>query len=393
MSRTQSHSLHSTSQKGFSLHIGAVGKGKHCETTLRCPPPLDIPFSATYYDLPAGSTSGAISHSPWVGHIDLEGRYFDEYAHLSTPGAGPSRPRSPPAFPGMNVAAIGQLQLLVKSADAPIKVFIVPYDLRRVPLGGRLLVRERQLVRSPESSGERGVLRYAIQLQFTCLPIVPPSSSGSSTTRRPRTLAMSLPVDPQIPLSNDDRAYYLSKSIKVIFSAQPLGSSDQLILDRHDEVVFPHTPLQQSDKSRVVPSPASLGRQEEWEMVRQKWLARRQMIDSSSDAIPIVNSIPDSPPIFEKSPIVPRSQLPHIPLLASIPSIAPSRDPSRPPTPTIKESPSRSTSPAMSGAPLSHTRGTSSQRYARRQRARLGSGSYEDKELSEKLRALEVSDR
>lgn len=380
MSRTQSHSVQSTPQSGFSLHISAVGKGKTCPAHLRSPAALHVPLSATYYDLPSGIDGPGASGStqtPWVGHVDLERRYFDEYSIYDSPGAGPSRP--PPIHPGLEIAPFGQLQILVKSACAPVKVFIVPYDLRRIPLGGRLLIRERTVVEAAGDKGSRTFLRYAIQLRLSAIrnPAPMDDTSGPATTRaRSVTPALDDPTEAQRPL------YFLSRSLKVIFAAHPPESSETTRTDRHDEVVLP-SPGRKEDQS---------GANREWEMLRQKWIARRDLQHASSHPPTTATALPfsvgapisiaskrdASPPRFEKSPIPQRTVLPHIPLLEPIQSADASRVPSRSATPVAGL--------AVPDLPL-----VARDRSRGGRKQRQGSSSREDKELSEKLRALGLS--
>ncbi|RSH91075.1 hypothetical protein EHS25_010251 [Saitozyma podzolica] len=297
------HSLPSTSTSAFTLVLGAVGKGRTCPHDLRCPPHIQIPFSATYYDLEHASARGTSTSSPgrgavqtpWTATIDLESHYFDAYAtspvmtaSASTFQLGGTRttrrtwairhtqsPRPTPPYPGYRVAPVGQLQLLVKSPSSAVKVFLVPYDLRDLPVGGRLLARERTWVETapapptpadastnaqstpsalPASTAStsppltpcsppvarRESLRYALQLQFICVESdEPPSSSASpampeSATTRHRAVSASASLpgisshptqsvsDGQTDQSMPTRkAYYVSKSIKVIFASNP----------------------------------------------------------------------------------------------------------------------------------------------------------------------------
>lgn len=378
MSRTQSHSVQSTPQSGFSLHISAVGKGKACLPHLRSPAALDVPFSATYYDLPSsieGQGGSGSTQTPWVGHVDLERRYFDEYSLYDTPGAGPSR--LPPMHPGLEVGAMGQLQILVKSTCAPVKVFIVPYDLRRVPAGGRLLIRERTVVEAKgDAKGKRDFLRYAIQLQLSviCDSSLTKVSNGRATIRA-RSVGRSPDSDAESETQRP--SYFLSRSLKVIFAAQPPEAGETMRTERHDEVVLP------SSDRRDEQSAASRN----WSMLRQKWIARQEMQQAvTHDSTQVATQslvAPDllkpratreaSPPRFEKSPIPRRAVLPHIPLLEPIESADTSRVPSRSATPIQ----------TVLGADLPMmTRDRSGRKR------RQGSSSIEDKELSEKLRAL-----
>ena len=367
MSRTTSHSVQSTPQSGFSLHISAVGKGKSCPSYLRSPAPLHIPFSATYYDLPSidGPKASGSTQTPWVGHVDVERRYFDEYALHDTPGAGPST--LPPVHPGMEIAPFGQLQILVKSTCAPVKVFIVPYDLRKVPPGGRLLIRERTVVQAENGdTRKRDYLRYAIQLQLSAVThsSEPEDREGSATTR-----GRSVSHD----CSQDRPVYFLTRSLKVIFAAQAPQSGESTRTERHDEVVHPSSSRREGQS----------GVNAEWSMLRQKWIARRDMQQAVESASPYPslsgNTRQASPTRFEKSPIPHRAVLPHIPLLEPIQSADTSRGPSRTATPAQPDDAIKRSEPLLLNRLNTSGRG---------RKRRQGSSSIEDKELSEKLRAL-----
>ncbi|KAI9632065.1 uncharacterized protein MKK02DRAFT_41710 [Dioszegia hungarica] len=427
MSRTQSHSLASSSTAGFSLRIGSVGKGRTCPPELRAPPPLTLPFSATYYDLldPEGGSKavGGAAQTPWVGNIDLEQVYYERYSSRSPSPEGPISGDPPPDHPGYQVAPIGQLQIIVKSALAPLRVFIVPYDLRSLLDGARLLVRERTYVEaehgggsvcqstslpSPSTASRREYLRYAIQLQFVCLPSVPisPPATGASTTRRPRQSAPATTshLDPS-HLSH--RQYYLSKTIKVIFSAHAPSSTEQLRTERKDEVV-PPSEVSLGSAGRVVgfsPASAGAGRKggEEWAMVRQKWIARRRVQKEEEGAkadvgagangkaedkhkLQLVSPTATSSPLPIRSPMG-MSNTSLMPIMPNMHSAGPSRASSRPPTPHTEGFPRVASPPSEPGAPsLLQMSKPGQVRKGKRQ----GSLSAAERELSERLRSMEV---
>lgn len=97
-------------------------------------------------------------------------------------------------FPGYELAPQGLLQLVIKNEISAIKVFLLKYDLAALELGGKMLVRERDYIAVPPVAGcrasedkdgdegiprrldqsqgrRREVLRSAVELQFTCVPI------------------------------------------------------------------------------------------------------------------------------------------------------------------------------------------------------------------------------
>lgn len=382
MSRTQSHSVASSSTAGFSLRIGAVGKGKSCPAHLRAPLPLTLPFSATYYDLldPTEGRRDGAAQTPWVGNIDLEQVYFDKYSSRSPSPEG-GVVELPPDHPGYEVAPIGQLQIIVKSSTAPLRVFIIPYDLRHLSLGSRLLIRERTFVENSQegetskltSAQTKEYLRYAIQLQFTCQPSYPTPSdipSESSTIRRPRQSAPAAPSR----LDGDQffaRRYYLSKSLKVIFSASAPSSTERVRTERDDEVVPPSDVFLGSAGRVVGFSPASMGRRgaEEWEMVKQKYIARRKVQEVGVSKEETGNII---------SPTAISAPLPIIHFAV----------PSRSTTPIIEPF-QRVLSPppgAVGASLLQASRPQSGTRKAKRQ----GSGSLAERELSEQLRQMDM---
>lgn len=389
MSRTTSHSVAPSSKQGFSIRIGAIGKGKTCPPELRCPSPLTLPLPATYYDLlePLEASRQGASQTPWVGTVDLEQRYFEEYVSRSSTATD-----IPPEYPGYRVAPVGQLQIIVKTALSPIKVFLIPYDLRNLPLGGRLLVRERTFVDEEISTGtspasrKKEFLRYAIQLQFACHPSQPLlSRQDPLTTRRPRHSAPSdasrLDLD---QLCN--REYYLSKSLKVIFTAQSSGLNEELRTDRHDEVVPPSEPL---GGRSVGFSPGSMGgrRSEDWVVIRQKWLARKEVQDQADahgrskeeESADLVSPTATAAPLPILSPLA------HLPTILSA---APSRTPSRPETPN--DQPLLHTSALQRERPESELLLLPKPQKQARKARRQGSGSMAERELSEKLRMMEM---
>lgn len=97
-------------------------------------------------------------------------------------------------FPGYQLAPQGLLQLVIKNEISAIKVFLLKYDLAALELGGKMLVRERDYIAVPPVAGcrasedkdrdegttrqpdrsecrRREVLRSAVELQFTCVPV------------------------------------------------------------------------------------------------------------------------------------------------------------------------------------------------------------------------------
>lgn len=262
---SHAHRPHSV-PSAFTLTIGALGVGKGCPPELRCPTHVHIPFDAKYYELYDEHTSSpqaGPSHSPWVGIVDVERHYFASYEQ-------PTAQPSPPAYPGYRVSARGQLQLIVKNSTQALKVFLVPYDLRALEPGGRLLVRERCYLPS-DTPGEckREVLRYAVELQFLCVEAPQSASTArvrdSSTRRRmPRPpTPSSRPVSPAIGQPRSDRAFYVTRTIRVVFPSRRPDSTDTLRTERADECVPSTTARRTSSPHADVV--------DEWRRVRAHW--------------------------------------------------------------------------------------------------------------------------
>lgn len=92
-------------------------------------------------------------------------------------------------FPGYQLAPQGLLQLVIKNEVSAMKVFLLKYDLAALEPGGKMLVRERDYVAMPAMPYDRSsvsnaagsdkaadgrrreVLRSAVELQFTCVPV------------------------------------------------------------------------------------------------------------------------------------------------------------------------------------------------------------------------------
>jgi hypothetical protein len=111
------------------------------------------------------------------------------------PGLGSDPgPHANTPFPGYELAPQGLLQLVIKNEISAIKVFLLKYDLAALEPGGKMLVRERDYIAVPPVAGcrasegkdgdegttrqsdqsrcrRREVLRSAVELQFTCVPI------------------------------------------------------------------------------------------------------------------------------------------------------------------------------------------------------------------------------
>ncbi|WWC88741.1 uncharacterized protein L201_003654 [Kwoniella dendrophila CBS 6074] len=317
---SHAHQPHKSSPStNFSLNIISLGKGKSCPKELRYPDPIEIPFSSTYYDInhnnldssyPSTLSNYSSSKStPWTSNVNIENHYFDTFSSTTTTNSlNDLNQTKPPSFPGYQVSPIGQLQILVKTAETPIKVFLLPYDLRKVPIGGRLLVREKTYFRIGNTSNgdsienRKGILKYAIQLQFVCVPssnslphhieddIDNPYTTryhriGSTTTGHSQEHGISRSL-PSTPTSYDQsgKSFYLSKSLKLVFVSCPPDRSEIMDLERTDEIIEPPSsvhPISHSSKRRrdsFAFSPGSLGKtSEDWEILRRKWHTKNEI--------------------------------------------------------------------------------------------------------------------
>ena len=179
--------------------------------------------------------------TPYVGTVDLEWglgavnnygysldyRIFtamDCYEPVSLPG---NRSMADP-LGAMRIPLRGQVQVLVKNQNrTAVKVFLVPYDYRDMKPFFRTFLRQKSFsVASVLGSGKdidagaipsetNASLRYALHLQFLCLP---PSSNndqsdGVDSTKNSRKLGKRL---------------YLYKSIRVVFSHRVPDGSEKL---------------------------------------------------------------------------------------------------------------------------------------------------------------------
>ncbi|KAL1412836.1 hypothetical protein Q8F55_000585 [Vanrija albida] len=362
-SRMSQHAPHATDR--FGLQLRAMGRGAGCPAALRAPAPINLPLAATYYDLSGGEEAAprpaGAAHSPWVADVDLEGWYFDRYT-------GADEASAPPPFPGYRVAAVGQLQILVRTASAAVKVFVIPYDLRKLDDGARLLARERTYVAQPEPAGAaattpprtRECLRYAVQLQFACAHD-----------------------------SDGERGYYVARAIKLVFTASPPEREAAVRVERADEVVpAPARSPTKKTHARASFSRSSLGgagrTKEDWALIRAKWLAR------APDAVRGFTPEPDSA-IRGFTPEPSRPATPLAPLQSPrslLTALAPAEE-------RGAEVRSRSRSPSGSGGsatsrpdtPLDGARArlrAASPVTHRRRSVRV------ERELSERLRAMEL---
>lgn len=186
---------------------------------------------------PPQSSSPNLSTAPYVGTIDIDAHYQSMLDYrmqaLFDLQPGDPLPPSPPLFPGYQIPAHGQVQLLVKSPhlNTPVKLFLVPYDLRDMPAGTRTFIRQKICVEAvvplpphrnkrhsvgamtttansssnnmPSPATPRETLKYAVHVQFVAL------SEDDLRIKKPADGVQSPP------------RYYIHKSIRVVFSPHP----------------------------------------------------------------------------------------------------------------------------------------------------------------------------
>ncbi|KAJ9480349.1 DUF4210 domain-containing protein [Pseudozyma hubeiensis] len=289
----------------FDAEIGVLGMGR-CKPSLRCPPHVHVQFPAHFYDFhamdapssssPSAGSTAALG-SPYVGTIDLDAHYHntllaERLQALSSGNIDEIERVELPAFPGYAVPPKGQIQLIVKYPDLnAVKLFLVPYDLTDMQPGTKTFVRQKTVARpssvnddaapktdqdgqpsNARTTPSKEALRFAIHLQFCC----PPAKAHHHDNRqagfdgseshcfRPRNQTARdtakqnakgrAPKSPRI---------YLHKSIRLVFGARALDSSEKLI-DHID------TPGQGAQRFSTY-----FGPEEEWEQLRHHVKAAR----------------------------------------------------------------------------------------------------------------------
>ncbi|KAF1968105.1 hypothetical protein BU23DRAFT_481331 [Bimuria novae-zelandiae CBS 107.79] len=174
----------------FIAKIGVLGRAQ-CNSNLKCPPHVAVPFPAVFYSYNTGN--GRISDdspSPYVGLVDLENSIAppDESTELSkrrrrhtVPDPGyedldfriendedgsenktrkdlrrkekkKRRSTSPKAPPGgsYRIPQQGQLQIVIKNPNkTAVKLFLVPYDLSDMEPGQKTFIRQRSYSAGP----------------------------------------------------------------------------------------------------------------------------------------------------------------------------------------------------------------------------------------------------
>lgn len=257
----------------FQVDLGVLG-----QVDGETPRHLLLDFDARYYALPEGpattptvtsqasyprsfssasthmlsppipSPASNLSSAPYVGVIDIESHYHAQLACATKAmnnavhdggDHGSTLPPLPPAFPGYQVPAQGQIQLLIKNPhlNAPVKLFLVPYDLRDMPSATKTFVRQKIYVESDPPPGRtpatrkrhsigaapsagaglapppvKETLKYAVHLQFVALSDDDLRVKGSGSRRASH-------AEHTIPMAKV--RYFLHKSVRVVFSPRP----------------------------------------------------------------------------------------------------------------------------------------------------------------------------
>ncbi|ORZ34151.1 hypothetical protein BCR44DRAFT_1177421 [Catenaria anguillulae PL171] len=259
----------------FNATIGVIGHGK-CKPALKCPPHMAVSFAAHYYNfedddflgggspvpsasfnpsppspthaphpsIPSGlrpalgwfaapSTASTVapSHSPtlpasaptwtpYVGVIDLS---LLKTSSVSTeslpepatdPSMDPPKPNKEGVVGGYRIPPRGQLQIVIKNPhQSALKVFLVPYDLSKMPKGTKTAMRHKQYARPVDDQPQ-------------------PADSGAPPTPRKRSLShRSLRYALHIPIVCTARGrHYLAGSggMRVVFSGKSPESHERL---------------------------------------------------------------------------------------------------------------------------------------------------------------------
>lgn len=198
------------------------------------PAPLCLPFEAHFFPLADGADRPDVvgleqSHAqrtpappppestpstPYVASVDLSAHF------ASLPFPTPL-----PAFPGHAIPAAGQIQIVVSNPTMGngVKVFVVPYDVRGMPAGHRMVLRQNLFEEQAGDgiSGGQRKLRASAVLHICCVASKRPRLSSSSSPSADTKLSQSLPLSNR---SDDAVAvvkYYLHSTIRLVFSTLP----------------------------------------------------------------------------------------------------------------------------------------------------------------------------
>ncbi|KAK9316518.1 hypothetical protein V1522DRAFT_400431 [Lipomyces starkeyi] len=182
----------------FLARIGVLGTGENCPPKLKCPRHLSLEFEAVYYDWQMSHAYGGRG-TPYVGMLDIEEYYTTqatkaltkEVVHGNYKKHHKKRSKSS-AFLGYRIPQQGQIQIVISNPHrTAIKLFLIPYDLRDMPVGSRTFLRQKTVVME-EGTGSKGSLRQAVHLHVVC---------------------------------PGEKKYYLSKTVRVVFENRALDAT------------------------------------------------------------------------------------------------------------------------------------------------------------------------
>lgn len=252
----------------FRADLGVLG-----QLDGETPRHLLLDFEARYYALPQGNNNAPSHHSssrafstsastasspmvsppvpspasnlasaPYVASIDIEAYYHTQLEHtqhtLLNHDADIEQtlsplPAIPPLFPGYEIPSHGHIQLLVKNPhlNTPVKLFLVPYDLRDMPRGTKTFIRQKVCVESAGNSptpaarkrhsiggatpspNPKETLQHVVHMHFVALSdddLKVKSARGPSQTTKASIASPPSPV-----------RYFLHKSVRLVFSPTP----------------------------------------------------------------------------------------------------------------------------------------------------------------------------
>ncbi|KAK9375058.1 uncharacterized protein V1513DRAFT_443591 [Lipomyces chichibuensis] len=182
----------------FLARIGVLGTGENCPPKLKCPRHLSLEFEAVYYDWQMSHSYGGRG-TPYVGMLDIEEYYTTQATkELTKEGVHGNYKKhhkkhsKSSAFLGYRIPQQGQIQIVISNPHrTAIKLFLIPYDLRDMPVGSRTFLRQKTVVME-EGTGSKGSLRQAAHLHV---------------------------------VSPGEGKYYLSKTIRVVFENRALDAT------------------------------------------------------------------------------------------------------------------------------------------------------------------------
>lgn len=287
-------------------------------------------------------SSASAAQAPYVGTIDIDAHFQREMACCCA--AHPSKVEAiPPQVPGYALPRQGQLQLLIKNPElnTPVKLFLVPYDLRDMPAGSKTFIRQSIYLESMSPSwapslaskrhsigptgasldhvSRRQVLRYAIHLQFVAVPVkrsrkagrLSEGSQGTAAAARAFKAQVRRRSDQFVPAMvhtetncNELAQLYLHKSIRVVFAPRPPDSEEvmrtyvETPAGRTSSAAAPgHTQTAEClDKERRIKYASYEGPSETWQTLRRQVRQSRKDWSRSLHRLPTQAAAMFTPP-------------------------------------------------------------------------------------------------